>query len=109
MLALSGDGSAMYTIQALWTMARESLDITVVIFANRTYRILNIEMQRTGAGAAGAAAKRLLDLGDPEIDFVALAEGMGVPAVRCATADAFDRAFAAAMGQRGPLLIEATI
>jgi acetolactate synthase-1/2/3 large subunit len=108
-LSLNGDGAAMYTIQSLWTMARENLDVTVVVFANYTYRILNVEMQRTGAGEAGASAKKLLELGDPKIDFVALATGMGVPAVRCDTAEAFDAAIAAAMAQRGPMFIEAVI
>ncbi len=108
-LSLNGDGAAMYTIQSLWTMARESLDVTTVIFANYTYRILNVEMQRTGAGEAGPSAKKLLELGDPRIDFVAMAKGMGVPAVRCETAEAFDAAIAAAMAQRGPMVIEAVI
>jgi acetolactate synthase-1/2/3 large subunit len=108
-LSLNGDGAAMYTIQALWTMARENLDITVVVFANYTYRILNVEMQRTGAGEAGPSAKKLLDLGGPEIDFVAVAKGLGLPAVSCATAEDFDKAFAAAMAQRGPMFIEAKI
>jgi acetolactate synthase-1/2/3 large subunit len=108
-LSLNGDGAAMYTIQALWTMARENLDITVVVFANYTYRILNVEMQRTGAGEAGPSARKLLDLGHPNIDFVALARGMGLPAVSCDTAEAFDKAFAAAMSQRGPTFIEAKI
>ncbi|WP_293900789.1 acetolactate synthase large subunit [Phenylobacterium sp.] len=108
-LSLNGDGSAMYTIQALWTMARENLDITVVIFANYTYRILNIEMQRTGAGDAGPSARKLLELGDPNIDFVSVAKGLGLPAVSCSTAEAFETAFAGAMAQRGPMFIEAKI
>jgi acetolactate synthase-1/2/3 large subunit len=108
-LSLNGDGAAMYTIQALWTMARESLDVTVVVFANYTYRILNIEMQRTGAGDAGPSARKLLELGDPKIDFVAVARGLGLPAVRCETAEAFETAFAGAMAQRGPTFIEAVI
>ena len=108
-LSLNGDGAAMYTIQALWTMARENLDITVVIFANYTYRILNIEMQRTGAGEAGPSARKLLDLGEPNIDFVSVARGLGLPAVSCSTAEDFDKAFAGAMGQRGPMFIEAKI
>ncbi|THD56047.1 acetolactate synthase large subunit [Phenylobacterium sp.] len=108
-LSLNGDGAAMYTIQALWTMARENLDITVVVFANYTYRILNIEMLRTGAGEAGPSARKLLELGDPKIDFVALAKGLGLPAVRCETAEAFETAFAGAMAQRGPMFIEAAI
>ena len=108
-LSLNGDGAAMYTIQALWTMARENLDITVVIFANYTYRILNVEMERTGAGKAGPSAKQLLDLGGPNIDFVAVAKGLGLPAVSCDTAEAFETAFAGAMAQRGPMFIEAKI
>jgi acetolactate synthase-1/2/3 large subunit len=108
-LALSGDGSAMYTIQALWTLARENLDVTVVVFANNSYRILNIEMTRTGAGEAGPQAAKLLGLGDPNIDWVPLAKGLGLPAVRCETAEDFEKAFAAAMAQRGPMFIEAAI
>jgi acetolactate synthase-1/2/3 large subunit len=108
-LSLNGDGSAMYTIQALWTLARENLDVTVVVFANYTYRILNIEMQRTGAGEAGPSAKKLLDLGDPKIDFVAVARGLGLPAVSCSTAEEFETAFAGAMAQKGPMFIEAKI
>jgi len=108
-LSLNGDGAAMYTIQSLWTMARENLDVTVVVFANYTYRILNIEMQRTGAGAAGPQAAKLLELGDPRIDFVSMAKGMGLAAHRCETAEAFEKAFADAMAQRGPVFIEAVI
>ncbi len=108
-LSLNGDGSAMYTIQALWTLARENLDVTVVVFANYTYRILNIEMQRTGAGEAGPSARKLLDLGDPNIDFVSVARGLGLPAVSCSTAEDFEKAFAGAMAQRGPMFIEARI
>jgi acetolactate synthase-1/2/3 large subunit len=108
-LSLNGDGAAMYTLQALWTLAREALDVTVVIFANRSYRILNIEMTRTGAGDAGPQAARLLGLGDPAIDWAQLAKGLGVAAQRCETAEAFDAAFATAMTQRGPMLIEAIV
>jgi acetolactate synthase I/II/III large subunit len=108
-LSLNGDGAAMYTVQALWTMARESLDVTAVVFANNSYRILNIEMTRTGAGDAGPQAAKLLGLGDPTLDWVPLAKGLGVPAVRCTTAEEFEAAFAAAMAQRGPMFIEAVI
>lgn len=108
-ISLNGDGAAMYTVQALWTMVRESLDVTVVVFANHTYRILNVEMTRTGAGQAGPQAARLLDLGDPNIDWVSVAKGFGLPAVRCETAEAFDAAFAKAMAQKGPCFIEAAI
>jgi acetolactate synthase-1/2/3 large subunit len=108
-LALSGDGSAMYTVQSLWTMARENLDVTVVVFANHSYRILNIEMGRTGAGNPGPSASKLLDLGDPKIDWAPMARGMGVDAVRCETAEQFEAAFARAMAEPGPHFIEAAI
>jgi acetolactate synthase-1/2/3 large subunit len=108
-VSLNGDGAAMYTVQGLWSLARENLDVTVVVFANNAYRILNIELQRTGAGQAGPAARKLLELGDPRIDWVSLAKGMGVPAVRCETAEAFETAFAGAMRQRGPMFIEAVV
>ena len=108
-VSINGDGAAMYTVQALWTLARENLDVTVVIFANRVYRVLTIEMGRTGAGAGGPKANGLLSLDDPALDWVSLARGMGVEAVRCDTAEAFDVAFRDAMAQRGPRLIEAAI
>ena len=108
-VCLHGDGGAMYTLQALWTQARERLDVTTVIFANRSYAILNIELQRTGAGAPGEKARAMLDLSDPTIDWVKLAEGMGVEAVRAETPESFESAFASAMRQRGPRLIEARL
>ncbi|HEX8083793.1 MAG TPA: acetolactate synthase large subunit [Solirubrobacteraceae bacterium] len=109
-IALDGEGSAMYTIQSLWTMAREQLDVTVVIFNNRSYAILNIELQRVGAdGGGGPRARSQLDLEGPNLDFVKLAEGMGVPAVRVDTGEAFAEAFARAVSERGPHLIEALV
>ncbi len=108
-LALTGDGAGMYTVQSLWTIAREGLDVTIVVFANHAYRILDIELQRTGAGKAGSAARGLLDLGNPKIDWVGLASALGVPARRCDTAEGFDAAFAAAMSEKGPSLIEAAV
>ncbi len=108
-LSLNGDGAAMYTVQGLWTMARESLDVTTVVFANNSYKILGVELGRTGAGAPGPASSRLLSLGDPTIDWVSLATGLGVPAVRCETAEAFDAAFARAMAEPGPHFIEAVV
>jgi acetolactate synthase-1/2/3 large subunit len=108
-LSLNGDGAAMYTVQGLWTIARENLDVTTVIFANHAYRILNIELARTGAGNPGPAAKKLLDLGEPRIDWVALAGGLGIPAVRASTAEEFDAAFAKAMAGKGPAFIEAAL
>jgi acetolactate synthase-1/2/3 large subunit len=108
-VALEADGSAMYTLQSLWTMARERLDVAIVILANRRYRILDIEMRRTGAGAVGPRADKMIDLGRPAPDWIKLAEGFGVPAARAATAEDFIREFGAAMREPGPRLIEAVI
>jgi acetolactate synthase-1/2/3 large subunit len=108
-VALEADGSALYTVQSLWTMARERLDITIVILANRRYRILDIEMQRTGAGAVGPRAEEMIDLTDPAPDWIKLSRGLGVEAVRATTADEFIREFGVAMQERGPKLIEAVI
>ena len=108
-LALTGDGAGMYTVQGLWTLVRERLDVTVVVFANHAYRILGIELGRTGAGNPGPAASKLLDLGDPRIDWVQVARGMGMDAERAETAEAFDDAFARAMAASGPRLIEAAM
>ena len=108
-ICLSGDGSGMYTLQALWTAARENLDVTTIVFVNNSYRILNIELYRTGAGQPGPTAKQMLSIGNPEIDWVALAGGMGVRAVACDTAEEFDSAFAEAMTQKGPRLIAARV
>jgi len=108
-IALEADGSAMYTIQSLWTMARENLDVTTVILANRRYRILDIEMKRTGAGPVGPLADRMLALSAPAPDWVRLSEGLGVRAARAATADEFIREFRAAMREPGPALIEAVL
>jgi acetolactate synthase-1/2/3 large subunit len=108
-VALEADGSAMYTLQSLWTMARERLDVTTVILANRRYRILDIEMRRTGAGAVGPRADQMIDLGRPAPDWIKLAEGFGVQAARAVTAEDFIREFGAAMREPGPRLIEAVL
>ena len=104
-----GDGGAAYTMQALWTMAREKLDVTVVIYANRSYAILNVELQRVGASGAGANALSMLDLHNPEMNWVKIAEGLGVEASRAVTAEDFASQYNSAMKQRGPRLIEAMI
>ena len=104
-----GDGGAAYTVQALWSMARERTDTTVVVYANRSYAILNIELQRVGAGAAGPKALAMLDLHDPEMNWVRIAEGFGVEASRATTAEEFNAQYASAMATRGPRLIEAMI
>jgi acetolactate synthase-1/2/3 large subunit len=108
-VALQADGSALYTISALWTMAREQLDITVVILNNRAYAILQLELMRVGASGAGPKAQSLLDLSDPNLDFVAIAEGFGVPASRATTTDELAAQFRAAVSERGPHLIDAVM
>ncbi len=108
-LALEADGSGMYTLQALWTMAREQLDITVVVFSNRKYAILQVEFMRVGAHNPGPKAMSMLDLSDPDLDWVALARGMGVEASRADTVDAFNDQLQSALAGRGPRLIEAVI
>ncbi len=105
-LALQADGGGMYTLQALWTQAREGLNVTTVIFANRQYRILNIEFLRVGAGEPGPKARDMLEIGRPEIDWTALAKGMGVPARRVGDLEAFNRALADFVPESGPNLIE---
>jgi acetolactate synthase-1/2/3 large subunit len=81
-LALIGDGTSMYTIQSLWTMAHEKLDVTTIIFNNASYSVLNIELERVGADSVGAKAKSQLDLNGPVINFAQLAQGMGVHGTR---------------------------
>jgi len=108
-VAVVGDGSAMYTIQSLWTMARERLDVTVVILANRGYRILRAEMEAMGKPEPGRNARAMMDVAEPELDFVALAKGHGVDAVRVATGEALEAALAEALAVPGPRLIEAVL
>ena len=109
-LCLESDGSAMYTISGLWTQARENLDVTTVIYNNAAYDILRIELQRVGAGSApGPKALDLLDLSRPNMDFVKIAEGMGVPARRVSTAEEFADALRAAFAEPGPHLIDAVV
>jgi acetolactate synthase-1/2/3 large subunit len=104
-VGLQADGSSMYTIQALWTHAREKLDTTTIIFNNGSYNILRDELRRVGA-TEGPKALDLLDLTRPEIDFVALANGMGVDAERATTADEFVSSLARALEDSGPRLVE---
>ena len=104
-----GDGGAAYTLQALWTMAREKLDIVVVIYANRSYAILNIELGRVGAVSSGPVALSMLDLRNPEMNWTRIAEGLGVEASRATTCEEFASQYASALAQRGPRLIEAMI
>jgi acetolactate synthase-1/2/3 large subunit len=107
-VALEADGSAMYTMQALWTHAREGLDVTTVIFNNRSYAILNLELNRVGA-EPGPKALDMLDLSRPDLDFVALATGMGVPASRATTAEELTEQLGRALAEPGPALVEAVL
>jgi acetolactate synthase-1/2/3 large subunit len=108
-IALEADGSGMYTPQALWTMARENLNVLTVILANRRYRILDIEMRRTGANGFGEIANGMIDIGRPDLDWVAISRGMGVEATRATDAAEFHAQFRDAIHVRGPRLIEAVI
>ncbi len=105
-LCLEADGSAMYTLQALWTQAREGLNVTTVVLSNRSYAILNMELHRVGADGGGPLSRRLLDLTDPELDFSALAHGMGVPARRVENAEDLATALERGFAEPGPMLIE---
>ena len=109
-LSLESDGSAMYTISGLWTQARENLNITTVIYNNGAYDILRLELQRVGVGSVpGPKAQQLLDLSRPTMNFVKIAEGMGVPARRATTAEEFADALRAAFTEPGPHLIDAVV
>jgi acetolactate synthase-1/2/3 large subunit len=105
---LQADGSALYTIQGLWTQAREKLDVTTIIFNNRKYQILIGELANVGANP-GRTAMDMLDLGNPDIDFCKLAEGQGVEAARATTMEQFNDLFAASLIRRGPFVIELMI
>jgi acetolactate synthase-1/2/3 large subunit len=108
-IAFQADGSGMYTLQALWTQAREQLDVTTVICNNRRYRILQVELARAGVNEPGRKARSLTSLADPEINWSAMANGMGVPAVRVDTADALVTQLGRALAEKGPNLIEMLI
>ena len=108
-VCIHGDGGAMYTIQSLWTMARENLDVCVIIFANRKYQILQIELARVGAQSMTKKTLDMLDIGNPDLNFVQLSEGMGVKATRVETIEAFNETYATAMLTHGPQLIEVVL
>ncbi len=105
-VALQADGSALYTSQALWTMAREQLDVTVLLCANRRYAILRTELARAGVDQPGHASRTLTDLGDPAIDWSRLARAYGVPASRATTAEQMVQRLEAALAEPGPHLVE---
>lgn len=106
---MQSDGAAMYTIQALWTQARENLNVVTVIFNNRAYRILQGELENVGAVRQGNIADSILHLDNPQLDFTEMARGMGVEASRADTADQFNDQFAAALAKDGPHLIEVLV
>src|SRR5215216_3294346 len=105
-ICLQADGSAMYTVQALWTQAREGLDVTTLLLNNRSYAILKRELVKLGAGDAGRRALDMMELDRPALDWVGLARGMGVEAERAKTMEEFDRQFAAGLRSEGPYLID---
>lgn len=108
-IALIGDGTAMYTFQALWTMAREKLHVVSIVFNNASYSVLNVELERVGADEVGPKAQSQLDLSGPTLNFALLAQGMGVHAVRTDTAEGFCKALEYALAHPGPHLIEAVV
>ncbi len=105
-VAMTGDGSAMYTVQSLWTMAREALDVTVIVFANRGYQILRDELVNVGVNSYGENARAMFDVERPVLDWVALARGHGVPARRVDDMAGFNAALDAGLAADGPSLIE---
>lgn len=108
-ISLQSDGSAQYTLQALWTLAREQLNVTVVISANHRYGILQTELSRGGAQLDRPVIERLTRLDSPRLDWVALARGYGVPAVRATTTAEFQAALSKGLQSSGPYLIEAQL
>ncbi|MEM7020296.1 MAG: thiamine pyrophosphate-dependent enzyme, partial [Pseudomonadota bacterium] len=108
-LSMHGDGGAMYTLQALWTQARENLDVVNVIYSNRKYTILQIELGRVGVEKPGPKAIDMLDLSNPDINWVKLGEGMGVHSTLATTAEDFNKQFEYALQNPGPHLIEVTV
>ena len=108
-VCLEGDGSGMYTVQALWTQAREGLDVTTVLFSNRSYQILKGELANVGAGNPGRKALDMLNLDRPDLDWVGLARSMGVPGARVETMEEFNRRFSEGIATPGPYLVEVMI
>lgn len=108
-IGLQADGSGMYTCQALWTQARERLDVVTVILANRSYSVLHLEMRNVGVGNIGANALKMLNLDDPVLDWVSLARGMGVEGARADSVSGFADLMESALRRKGPFLIEAVL
>ncbi|RBY89401.1 acetolactate synthase large subunit [Blastococcus sp. TF02A-30] len=108
-IGIQADGSAMYTISALWSYAREQADITTIVCDNASYAILEHELEKVGASSDGERARKLFDLGGPALDFVSLAQGMGVPATRATTAEELADQLRTALAEPGPHLIDAVL
>jgi acetolactate synthase I/II/III large subunit len=108
-LCLSADGSSMYTLQALWTMARESLNVTTVIFANRAYGVLSREFANLSVGEPGPMAKSLFSIGDPDLDWISLAKGMGIPGQSADSLERFASLLQRGMANNGPSLIQVSV
>ncbi|MXQ10773.1 acetolactate synthase large subunit [Microvirga makkahensis] len=108
-VALQADGSGMYTVQGFWTQARENLDVVTIVFANRSYAILQGEMRNVGVEHFGSNAKRMLSIDEPTLDWVSMARGMGVDGGRATTVEEFRTLLEAALKQRGPFVIEAVV
>jgi acetolactate synthase-1/2/3 large subunit len=108
-LCVESDGSMMYTLQSLWTMAREGLDVTVIGLSNRSYAVLNYELRRVGAVSEGSTSQRMLDLDEPTLDLCQLARAQGVPSVRVTTADELVEALRRSYATPGPMFIEAML
>jgi acetolactate synthase-1/2/3 large subunit len=108
-VSFQADGSGLYTVQALWTQARESLDVTTIVCSNRAYRILQVELHRSGVAQPGAAARSLTELAHPALDWVSIARGLGVPATRVDDTDSLVRELSRALAEPGPQLLEVTL
>ncbi|MEW6213207.1 MAG: thiamine pyrophosphate-dependent enzyme, partial [Acidobacteriota bacterium] len=108
-ISIEADGSAMYTLQSLWTQAREGLNVTTLLCANNSYRVLGVEMMRAGIKQAGAQAQSMIDLSNPKIDWVQMSQSVGVPATRVDTADSLVRELERALSSQGPRLIEVAL
>jgi acetolactate synthase-1/2/3 large subunit len=108
-ITMQADGSGMYTVQGLWTQARENLDILTIILSNRAYAILQAEMVNVGIASYGGNAEKMMRIDQPELDWVALAKGMGVEGVKATTCEEFTKLLQFALAQKGPYVIEAMI
>ncbi len=108
-VSFQADGSGMYTVQSLWSMAREEVDVTIVLLNNDSYAILNVELARLKAGEPTDKTRSMFDLSNPSLDWVNLAKGLGVPAVKVRTVEQFQEQFDESMRKKGPFLIEVIV